>query len=102
MAKKTITVKMDKERHLRFGMNSFIELEKELGKPVTELGEDISMEDIRTMFYVGLKWESPKITPFEVGELMDEALEENDFQYLVEKITEAINGGLGATALPNK
>lgn len=102
MAKKTVTVLMDKERHLRYGMNALIELEKVMGRPVTDLGDDLSMKDLRDMFFVGLKWEDKELTANQVGDLMDESLEENDFNYLSEKLTEAIMGALGQTALPKK
>jgi len=100
MNKNKITViNMDKERHMRFGMNALIELEDELGKPITEIEDGLSMQDMRTIFYVGLKWEDKKLSYADVGDLMDEAIDNNEggLQYLAEKLGESIQKALGSS-----
>lgn len=102
MATKTTTVMMDKERHLRFSTNALIELEEVLGKPISSIGEDVAMSDIRAMFYVGLKWEDKKITMVSTGDLIDEALEHQDFEELAGELTKAITSAIGKAQLPSK
>lgn len=102
---KLTTVKMDKERHLKFGMRALVELEKELGRPITELEDGLSMEDLVILFYVGLKWEDKKLTKEKTADLMDEAIENNEegFNYLAEVIGKAFSSALGSkgTAFPS-
>src|SRR5699024_3840883 len=100
MANERITpIKMDKTRNLRFGMNALIELENLMGKPLTELDDDLSMKDMRTIFYVGLKWEDKELTHEIVGDLMDEAIFNNEegLQYLAGTLGEAIQRSLGSS-----
>lgn len=98
---KIVTIEADKQRHIKFGMNAFIKLERELGRPMTQLGDDISMEELRTMLWVGLLWEDKKLTPEKVGDIMDEAIELNGLEALSGALGEAIQGALGNTATPS-
>jgi hypothetical protein len=101
--KKIITFEADKQRHLKFGMNGLIQLEKELGRPLTALStEQFSLEDLRTMLYVGLKWEDKKLTQDAVGDIMDEAIENHGMEYLSAKLGEALTGAFGNTKTPSK
>lgn len=96
-----VTIEMDKQRHMKFGINGLIQLEKELGRPLTEMSEGLSMEDFRMFLYVGLRFEDKKLTPEKVGDLMDDVIEERGMEYLSEKLGEAM-GAMNATALPSE
>lgn len=104
MTKKIVTIEMDKERHIKYGFNALIMLEQELGRPITSLGDgDFSMKDLRTMFYVGLKWEDKDLTFESVGDAMDAALDEHGIEYLSAKLSEALQGATGGSAaIPSK
>jgi len=96
MAGNFTQIEMDKTRNVKFGMNGLIELEELMGKPISEIENGFSMEDLRTFFYVGLKWEDKDLTPEKVGDLMDQAIEKNEegFNYLAEVMTEAVEKAL--------
>lgn len=100
--KKIVSVEMDKMRNMKFGMNALIQLEKELGKPLTSMGTDeFKLEDLRTMLYIGLKWEDKELTHDMTGDIMDEAIEKHSIQYVSEKLAEALQGAFGQTAMPS-
>lgn len=100
---KTITFDADKSRNLKFGMNALIQLEKELGKPLTSMGTDeFKLEDLRTMLYIGLKWEDKKLSQDSVGDIMDEAIAKHGMEYLSTQLGEALQGAFGNTAMPFK
>lgn len=101
--KKIVSFEADKNRNLKYGMNAMIQLEKELGKPLTSLADgEFKLEDLRTMLYIGLKWEQKDLTPDQVGDIMDEAIEKHGMQYLSGKLGEALQGAFGNTAMPSK
>lgn len=100
---KTVAFEADKMRNLKYGMNGMIQLEKELGKPLTSLSDsEFSLEDLRTMLYVGLKWEDKELTPDQVGDIMDEAIEKHGMEYLSNQLGKALEGAFGNTAMPSK
>lgn len=101
--KKIVTFEADKARNLKYGTNALIQLEKELGKPLTAMEtEAFKIEDLRTMIYVGLKWEDKELTYDAVGDIMDEAIEKHGMEYLSKKLGEAIKGAFGNTAMPSE
>ncbi len=72
MAKKTVTIELDKARNLRYGMNALVKVEELTGKSITKLDlENISMKDLRTILFAGLYHEDNDLTPEKVGELID-------------------------------
>ena len=100
--KKIVTFDADKARNLKYGMNALIQLEKELGKPLTNMGaEEFKLEDLRTMLFIGLKWEDKELTKDAVGDIMDEAIEKHGMEYLSKKLAEALQGAFGNTAMPS-
>lgn len=102
--KKIISIEMDKIRNLKFGINSLIELEKRMGKPISNMGDSFSLADFRTMLFIGLKWEDKELTEEETGSLMDIAIENYGIQYLSEKLKEAmesISKGAKETPIPS-
>jgi hypothetical protein len=100
--KKIISLDADKMRNLKYGMNAMIQLEKKLGKSLTSLAnEEFKLEDLRTMLYIGLKWEDKELTEDQVGDIMDEAIEKHGMQYISDKLAEALQGAFGQTAMPS-
>ena len=102
---KIVEIEMDKKRHLKFGMNSMISLEKALGKSLQSLGDgSFSLGDLRTILFIGLKWEDKTLTESITGDLMDLAIEKEGLASLSEKIGEAITGafgGVGSVPVPS-
>lgn len=98
--KKIVPFESDKMRNLKYGMNALIELEKALGKPITNMGDEFKLEDLRTMLYIGLKWEDKELTFEKVGDMMDETIEKHGMNYISEKLSEALQGTFGNTAIP--
>ena len=87
MAKKTVTIELDKARNLRYGMNGLVKIEELTGRPITKLDLDnISMKDLRAIAYAGLYHEDKELTLEKTGNLIDEYL---DITSLAEKIAEA-------------
>lgn len=103
MAKIIVEIKLDKKRYLQAGINSIIRMETEIGRPITELSDNVRLSDLRTMLYCLLVAQDKKLTQEKVGELMDIAIEEHGMEYLSEKITEAMTAPLGQnTPIPSK
>lgn len=100
MARKTVAIEMDKVRNLSFGTNAMIELEERLEKPLTELDEAMGYKELRTIFYVGLKWEDKKLTVEDVGDLMDIVIGDKGIEYLSETMAKAMELAFGGNAMP--
>lgn len=71
MKKKLVQITLDKERNLYFNLNSFRILEKEFGIQLDKLGENIGLETIQALLYVGLRHEDKTLTFEEVGDMVD-------------------------------
>ena len=87
-------------RILRYDMNAFAELEKELGKSFHEIfkknGDDgeeykIGFHVVREVIWAGLRWQNKKLKPEDVGKMMDLG----DFKYYGTKLQEALSLALG-------
>lgn len=104
MNTRIIIIDMDKERHLKFGMNALVKLEKDMGKPLSEMDENnFAMSDLVSMFKAGLYWEDKALTDEDVGDIMDDAIEKHGMSYLSSKLGEAIKKSLGDSKnLPSK
>lgn len=102
MAKLT-AINLDKERHLKYGFNSLIELEEVMGRPLTDLDDGVAMSDLRAIIYVGLKWEDSELTEESTGDLIDEGIEnnENGMEYIGEVVGKAVQKSLGQSAFPS-
>lgn len=102
MAKKIITMNIDgEERHLKVGINALTDLEQLMERPLASIGDEISIADLRAMFYVSLKWEDKKMTLEQAGDLMDSVVEEKGFQFLAESLSELISSSMGGAQLPS-
>ncbi|KXZ40008.1 hypothetical protein SAMN05661008_01532 [Alkalithermobacter thermoalcaliphilus JW-YL-7 = DSM 7308] len=94
--KKCVAIELDKMRNLRFGVNAFCQIRDMLGKPLTSLTEYTEFNELRVLFYCGLIWEDKELTLEKTGNIMDEGIEKHGLDYIVEKLSEAIE-----LALPN-
>lgn len=93
MAKKSVTIELDKARNLRYGMNALVKVEELTGRPITKLDlESISMKDLRTILYAGLYHEDDSLSPEKVGELIDDYSNIGD---VAEKLGEAFTVAFG-------
>jgi len=85
-----------KSYRIYFGVNAISTLSRELGKSIDKLGGgDFPLDDLRKAMWVGLQYgeRNKKITEEQAGDIMDDIIAANDFNYLSEKLAEA----MGAT-----
>ena len=100
---KTVMIQADKARNLKYGINQLIELEELLGKPVATMEmENFSMKDLRTMFYVALKWEDKKLTHETAGDIMDSVIENEGIESLSASIGKAMELAFNKVVPPSK
>lgn len=64
------TIMLDKERTLKFTLNSLIKFEQITGKSMSELGDKQSLEIVLALIYVGLIHEDKDLTLEAVGDLI--------------------------------
>ena len=83
-----VTVELDKARNLQYTMNSLVEIEEFINRPISELGK-LSMKEIREVLFIGLRHEDPGLTAEAVGAMVDF----NNIPALLEKFKEALSGG---------
>lgn len=103
MANNTIMIQMDKARNLKYTFNTLVELEEDFGKPIAEVGANMTMKDARTLIYHGLKWEDKNLTPDKTGELISNYIENgNSFQELFEEAGKAFTKAMGNSAVPTR
>ena len=67
-AKGEVKIMLDKERSLKFTLNTLIEVEDKLGHSLAELGDNISIRTVRTLLTAGLRHEDKELTEEFVGE----------------------------------
>lgn len=60
----------DKEYQIKLGFNQLSAMEKELGKPLAELGKETSIEMMILMFKYAIKHQEKNITTEEAGDLL--------------------------------
>lgn len=104
---KGIDIKADKNRTLRFTINSMIQVKRDKKKDfaslVTELGQNDSLdiELLRYLYYVGLKWEDADLTEEQVGDIMDTIIENEGINGLAQYLSDAIAKALGSQGDPD-
>jgi hypothetical protein len=87
-------ITLDKERTIKFDLNTLIDVEDSLGYSLSEMGEKkISIRVMRTLLTAGLKHEDPEITEQYVGSLITM---EN-----MQEVQEALGVAMGGTDLKN-
>jgi predicted DNA-binding transcriptional regulator len=89
---KGVVIVLDKERHLKYDLNAFCELEDRFGDIQTAFDslEKGSMKSIRSLLSVGLIHEDELLTDKEIGSFVGM----NDLEEIAEKIGEAITGAM--------
>lgn len=61
---------LDKERTIKFTLNTLIEVEDKLGHSLAEMGEKVSIKAMRTLLTAGLRHEDAELTEEYVGEMI--------------------------------
>jgi hypothetical protein len=64
------TIVLDKERTIKFDLNTLIEVEDSLGFSLAEIGDKVSIRVMRTLLTAGLKHEDAELTEQYVGSLI--------------------------------
>ena len=104
MAILSVPIVLDKPRNLRFGMEAMIAIEDETGRCfprsiATLVGAKtgkFSMKDFRNLIWAGLKHEDENLTPKQVSEILDNS----DFEDLLGRIAQAVEGAIGEQGNP--
>jgi len=100
MGKKGVSVKLDKQRTLRYGINAIITLEESLGCKITEFDlEKMSFKQLRDIIHAGLLHEDKELTPEVVGDLIDTY---SSIEEIAEKMSYAFDLAFGPQKLKNK
>lgn len=86
--KKGTKITLDKERYLRYSLNSMRKLDKEHGLNIDTLADNFDLEKVQVLLHTGLVSDDPELTFEDVGEIVDM----NNIEYVVEKLTEALGG----------
>jgi hypothetical protein len=63
-------ITLDKERVIKFNLNTLISIEDKIGFSLSEMGENVSIRTMRTMLTEGLRHEDAEITEDYVGALI--------------------------------
>lgn len=64
------TIMLDKQRTLKLDLNGLEEFERESGKTLTDLGENMSTGTMKLLIWAALLHEDPDITPHDVGSII--------------------------------
>ena len=98
----TITIN-DKKYTLKLGFNQLAEMEKELGKPMAEIGKDTSIAMMITMFKYAIKHNNKKITTEQAGDLLTEYTSQGGtVKELFELIGKEIQATMGVATPSNE
>lgn len=89
---KTVKIQADKERKLKLGTLAIAEFENESGISIAELADNKSFKNIILLFKAALMHEQYDLTYPEACDIADEVIAEEGMEYLVEKLTEAMEG----------
>lgn len=93
---RAVMIDADKARNLRYGVNAFSNIREMLGIPMSKLDTDsMDFSEIRTIVYCGLKWEDKTLSLEKVGDIIDEMIEKHGIDYVIEKMTKAIELAVG-------
>jgi hypothetical protein len=83
-------ITLDKERVIRFDLNTLIAIEDKLGFSLSEMGDKVSIRTMRTMLTEGLRHEDAEITEEYVGGLITM----DNMQSVQEALATAMGGSL--------
>lgn len=94
--KKYVSFELDNEVYqLRFGVNEMCDMEDLLNKPVSALGQNAGMKELRVMFYCGLRGTRKDITLEDTGVLMSEVIADKGIDFLQDVLAKAMELALG-------
>lgn len=83
----------DEEYYLKYDFNSVADIEEYFRKGIGQIlsEEMMGFNTIRVFYWVGLRWKIKNLTLQKTGKILGEYLAEGgDFEYLVEKMQEAL------------
>ncbi len=83
-----VTIELDRTRTIRLSVKAYKYIEKKLGKPVSKLGSDLSIDQMATILAAGLRHEDPEITEAKVIDLLED--HDVDLETLGETIGQAM------------
>lgn len=83
----TVEIELDKTRHLKLDLNAMANFEKATGKSFTEIGKDLSAQNIRALLWASLLHEEPKLSQNDVGGWIDVT----NMSYVAKKLGELTN-----------
>ncbi len=87
-----MTIKLDRERELRYGFKALLAIEKRLGKKLTQLDENnCGMEELAVYFWAGLIHEDKTLTLERAIDLLDAG----DFREIAATVNEAMGADYG-------
>lgn len=66
----SVKIVLDKERVLKFNLNTLVDVEENLGISLADLGDNVSIKVMRGLLYAGLRHEDKSLTEEYVGELI--------------------------------
>lgn len=90
-----ITIQLDKERHLKYGMKALMLIEELTDKPMAKFNlESVTMKDVCILIYAGLIHEDNTLTLDETIQIIDDH-GFGRFNELVEKMSKAMNISFG-------
>jgi hypothetical protein len=96
---KGINIVADKNRTLRFTINTMIQFKKDrhqdFATALTSMSDTLDMELLRYLYYIGLKWEDKDLTEEQTGDVMDAIIENDGIEGLAQHLSDAIEMALG-------
>ena len=92
---KSIILRADKARNLRYSTNAFCKMEEMTGKAVPQLTENAGMSDLRVMLFCGLYWEDNELTEEKAGDIMDIVIQKDGVEHLTDQISKAMSLAMG-------
>lgn len=98
----TVTVKLDKSYRLAYGTKALRVFEREVGRPVNEMGANFGVDTIAALLHAGMVYHHPEVTTDDVDDMIDSFLDKGgDITTVMEPISEAI-AKCGWFASPSK
>lgn len=80
---------------LKFSINAMIEFEELSGKSFSQIGDNMSLANIRLLFYVGLKAGGNDVNELQAGMLMNDYVEDNGMEKFGEILSKSAVEALG-------
>lgn len=78
-------------RRLRYDFNAIASLEEAINRPVSAIGENVGVRELRAMLWAGLLHELPRLTLAQAGDMISF----DKMEYITGKIQEAFALAMG-------